>query len=245
MKRMIDAEKFLDKLLYMGYMDEEKSEVEEVANNMTEDAYTKDEVIAMFTELQSDIEECVDGAEGSPQFEQDVTNARIQVVGMIQEKINTLDNGNAIRGNTAVWIKRKNTPRGYGEYLCSACMNEDGTDFLTTYCPDCGAYHGKNKKTVEMSNYSEVSTDSTTKNDLVREFEGIEVVYPPEEVCIYPEYKGKPYFAIKYKENEEEIVGYGTYNLEVLSQYLKDYFIPSVTPQEPRCCKECKWGKLW
>ena len=56
MKRMIDAEKFLDKLLYMGYMDEEKSEVEEVANNMTEEAYTKEEVIAMLTEIQLDIE---------------------------------------------------------------------------------------------------------------------------------------------------------------------------------------------
>lgn len=59
MKRMIDTEKFLDKLLYMGYMDEEKSEVEEVANNMTEDVYTKDEVIAMFTDLQLEIEEMV------------------------------------------------------------------------------------------------------------------------------------------------------------------------------------------
>jgi len=65
-----------------------------------------------------------------------------------------------------------------------------------------------------------------TKNDLaVREFEGIEVTYPPEDLCIYPEYKGKPYFVIKYKENGEEIVGYGTYNPKVLSQYLKDYFI--------------------
>lgn len=41
MKRMIDAEKFLDKLLYMGYMDEQKSEVEEVANNMIEEAIPK------------------------------------------------------------------------------------------------------------------------------------------------------------------------------------------------------------
>jgi len=294
MKHMIDAEKFLDKLLYMGYMDEEKSEVEEVANNMTEDAYTKDDVIAILTELQSDVEECVEGAEGSAQFEQGTTNVRIQIVKMIQEKINALDNGDIQRGNTAVWIERKNTPRGCGEYLCSACMNEDGTDFLTTYCPDCGAYHGKNKKTVEentveMPNYSEIPTDSTTKNDLdtinslddfiefgkkafgveltvkksdnpdtyaklfgatkndlVREFEGIEVTYLPEEVCIYPEYKGKPYFAIKYKDNldGEEIVGYGTYNPKVLSQYLKDYFIPPVTPLEPKCCKDCKWGKL-
>ena len=59
----------------------------------------------------------------------------------------------------------------------------------------------------------------------VREFEGIDVTYPPEDICIYPEYKGKPYFGIRYKENGESIVGYGTYNPQVLSRYLKDYFM--------------------
>lgn len=57
------------------------------------------------------------------------------------------------------------------------------------------------------------------------EFVGIEVSYPPPEVCCYPEYKGKPYFAIKYKEDEQYIVGFGTYNPEVLSRYIKEYFI--------------------
>jgi len=56
MKRMIDAEKFLDKLLYMGYMDDQKSEVEEVANRMTEEAYTKDEVINILKDLLMEIE---------------------------------------------------------------------------------------------------------------------------------------------------------------------------------------------
>jgi hypothetical protein len=60
---------------------------------------------------------------------------------------------------------------------------------------------------------------------IVREFEEIVVNYPPEDLCTYPEYKGKPYFGIKYKENGEEIVGYGTYKPEVLSRYLKDYFM--------------------
>lgn len=59
----------------------------------------------------------------------------------------------------------------------------------------------------------------------VREFEGIEVTYPPEDICTYPEYKGKPYFGIRYRENGESIVGYGTYNPQVLSRYLKDYFM--------------------
>lgn len=46
--------------------------------------------IEVLTELQTEIEECVDGAEGSPQFEQGVTIARNQVVEIIQEKINII-----------------------------------------------------------------------------------------------------------------------------------------------------------
>ena len=57
-----------------------------------------------------------------------------------------------------------------------------------------------------------------------RKFEEIVVQYQPAELCIYPEYKGKPYFSIKY-ENGKHIIGYGTYNPEVLSGYLRDYFI--------------------
>ena len=81
--------------------------------------------------------------------------------------------------------------------------------------------------------------ESTTKNNLgvdciSRQFQEIVVEYPPEDLCTYPEYKGKPYFSIKYKEGNDYIIGYGTYNPEVLSRYLRDYFMPSVTPQEPR-----------
>lgn len=53
-------------------------------------ARLKDDMAAMLTEIQLEIEECVDGAEGSPQFEQGVTTARVQVVEIIQEKINEL-----------------------------------------------------------------------------------------------------------------------------------------------------------
>lgn len=77
--------------------------------------------------------------------------------------------------------------------------------------------------------------DSTTKNDLgVREFEEIVVEYPPEDLCTYPEYKGKPYFSIKYKEENDYFIGYGTYNPKVFSRYLRDYFIPAVTPIKPK-----------
>lgn len=54
-------------------------------------ARLKDDMAAMLTELQLEIEECVDGAEGSPQFEQGVTIARVQVEEMIQQKMNELE----------------------------------------------------------------------------------------------------------------------------------------------------------
>lgn len=81
----------------------------------------------------------------------------------------------------------------------------------------------------------DISLIHTANNLAVREFEEIVVEYPPKVLCIYPEYKGKPYFGIKYKENGEEIVGYGTYKSEVLSQYLKDYFLPTTKNDLPHC----------
>lgn len=48
--------------------------------------------------------------------------------------------------------------------------------------------------------------------------------YFPDDLICYEEYKGKPYFSIEYQENGETIVGYGTYNPDVLSRYLRDYF---------------------
>ena len=50
----------------------------------------KADMVAMLTEIQLEIEACVDGGEGSLQFEQGVTIARLQVVEMIQQKINAL-----------------------------------------------------------------------------------------------------------------------------------------------------------
>ncbi len=50
----------------------------------------KADLKAILVELQLESEECIDGAEGSPQFEQGVTNARVQVVELIQQKINNL-----------------------------------------------------------------------------------------------------------------------------------------------------------
>ena len=58
-----------------------------------------------------------------------------------------------------------------------------------------------------------------------RTFQEIVVEYP--SISTYPEHEGKPYFSIKYVEDGRDYIGYGTYNPEVLSEYMKEYFIPS------------------
>ena len=68
-----------------------------------------------------------------------------------------------------------------------------------------------------------------------RIFQEIVVEYP--SYCIYPEYKGKPYFSIKYTENGQEFIGYGTYKPEVLSEFLREYFMPTAQPE--RTCVNC------
>lgn len=65
-------------------------------------------------------------------------------------------------------------------------------------------------------------------SDLIegRIFQEIVVEYP--SINTYTEYIGKPYFSIKYTENGKEFIGYGTYEPEVLSYYLKEYFMSSL-----------------
>lgn len=75
-----------------------------------------------------------------------------------------------------------------------------------------------------------------------RTFVELVVRYPDPELCAYKEYKGKPYYSIKYIENGETHVRYGTYNPEVLSQYLK-CFMPSAQPD--RTCVGCKHYGMW
>ena len=95
----------------------------------------------------------------------------------------------------------------------------------------------------------EPDQEPTTKNNLgvdciSREFQEIVVTYSSEDLFDYPEYKGKPYFSIKYIENGKHFIGYGTYNPKVFSRYLRDYFMPSVTPQEPFINKPCVSEKV-
>ena len=68
---------------------------------------------------------------------------------------------------------------------------------------------------------------ATTVAKSKRTFVELLVHYPHPDVCTYSEYKGKPYYSIKYIEDGECFVGFGTYKPEVLSQYLRDYFMPS------------------
>lgn len=67
-----------------------------------------------------------------------------------------------------------------------------------------------------------------------RTFVELVVEYPEPELCTYKEYKGKPYYSIKYIENGETYVGYGTYDPKVLSRYLSEYFISSAQPEREK-----------
>ena len=65
--------------------------------------------------------------------------------------------------------------------------------------------------------------------------EFVEIVISYPQFCVYEEYKEKPYFSIKYTENGQEFIGFGTYKLEVLSEYLRSYFMtPQIVP-----CEDC------
>ena len=81
---------------------------------------------------------------------------------------------------------------------------------------------------------------ASAQPESTRTFVELVVEYPDPELCTYEKYKVKPYYSIKYIENGETYVGYGTYNPEVLSQYLNKYFIPSAR-QEIIHCRECRY----
>ena len=83
----------------------------------------------------------------------------------------------------------------------------------------------------------EISELPFAQSESTRTFVELVVEYPDPDLCAYKEYKGKPYYSIKYIENGETYVGYGTYKPEVLSQFLKEYFISSVQ-SEPLTDKE-------
>jgi len=71
--------------------------------------------------------------------------------------------------------------------------------------------------------------DAQPEQQNARTFQGVIVEYPTNST--YPEYEGKPYFLIKYTEDGQDFIGYGTYKPDVLSEYLKKYFMPSAQPE--------------
>ena len=81
-----------------------------------------------------------------------------------------------------------------------------------------------------MSEDETVTNRNALKPERSRTFLEIVVSYPV--FCAYPEYEGKPYYAIKYEEKGETIIGFGTYKPEVLSQYLRQYFLLSAEPEQ-------------
>ena len=93
----------------------------------------------------------------------------------------------------------------------------------------------QNTVTSADADWSGMSEDETMTNcnalkpERSRTFLEIVVSYPV--FCAYPEYEGKPYYAIKYEEKDEIIIGFGTYKPEVLSQYLREYFLPFTEPE--------------
>lgn len=78
---------------------------------------------------------------------------------------------------------------------------------------------------VPLESVNAIANGTPLLKEYGRKFEEIVVEYPPAELCTYPEYRGKPYFSIKYEENGEHFIGFGTYKPEVLSSYLQEYFI--------------------
>ena len=81
-----------------------------------------------------------------------------------------------------------------------------------------------------MSEDETVTNRNALKPERSRTFLEIVVSYPV--FCAYPEYEGKPYYTIKYEEKGETIIGFGTYKPEVLSQYLRQYFLSSAEPEQ-------------
>ena len=94
-------------------------------------------------------------------------------------------------------------------YCNGRCFGEKNAPYVEY--ADC---NGENNKPIDKAPAVEPK----------RNFMRIITTYCPDDVICYEEYKGKPYFSIEYQENGETFVGYSTYNPDVLSRFLRDYF---------------------
>lgn len=111
------------------------------------------------------------------------------------------------------------------DYLISGQAAQAAIDIFCRWLSVDGYSEGE-RNIIKAAIYEiENLPSAQTEKQHGRIFQGIVVEYPSNNP--YPDYKGKPYFSIKYTENGQEFIGYGTYNPEVLSEYLKEYFMPS------------------
>ena len=110
--------------------------------------------------------------------------------------------------------------------MIDSISRQAAIDLVIQYCPDDDGVCSKADEDIRNSlDELEDLPPAQSEQQHGRIFQEIVVEYP--SYCIYPEYKGKPYFSIKYAENGQEFTGYGTYKPEVLSEYLKEYFMSS------------------
>ena len=76
-----------------------------------------------------------------------------------------------------------------------------------------------------------------------REFKEIVVSHPKSA-------GGLPYYSIRYKEDDEEYEGYGTFDPKILSGYLSKYFFSPFSTDKPskekeNPCNDCEHRKTW
>ena len=107
-------------------------------------------------------------------------------------------------------------------------LTEEEVIICKMYLEDLGSHKTCNEYKLLMGLLDGTTTVAKSK----RTFVELRAEYQHPDLCTYPEYKGKPYYSIKYIEDGECFVGFGTYKPEVLSQYLRDYFMPPVQPEE-------------
>ena len=59
----------------------------------------------------------------------------------------------------------------------------------------------------------------------MKKFIKITARYIPDNLVTYKEYVGKPYYEIMYEENGEVFVGFGSFNMDYISEWIHKYFI--------------------
>lgn len=62
------------------------------------------------------------------------------------------------------------------------------------------------------------------------------------EKIIVEDHNGKPYYSIQYVENGERHIGYSSYKLDYVSEWLREYFIPIINTSSIVNCKDCKYA---